>query len=143
MNFRVSRDMAAALLLSSLLAATSLAAQDNSAKRVSSIVSAAVEEYAKAVDDRGRLISRDEYQETSGFLVDARSVAAKLQGYDAPLARAVLDTLIATVGAKRPPAELRLIGQRFLAALGSAGAMDMPTAPLDTAAGHVLFNSTC
>lgn len=143
MNFRVMRDAAAALLLSSLLAAATLAAQENSAKRVSSIVSVAVEEYAKAVDDRGRLISEDEYQETSGFLVDAKSVALKLQGYDAPLARAVLDTLIATVRAKRPPSELRLIGQRFLAAVGSAGAMDLPTAPLDMAAGHALYAETC
>jgi len=143
MNFRVMRDGAALLLLSSLLAAASLSAQDNSAKRVSSIVSVAVEEYAKAVDERGKLISADEYQETAGFLVDAKAIAAKIQGYDAPLARAVLDTLIQTVRLKRPPSELRLIGQRFLGALGSAGAMDMPTAPLDTAAGQMLYRGSC
>ena len=143
MNFRLTRDGAATLLLSSLLAAASLSAQDNSAKRVSSIVSVAVEEYSKAVDERGKLISADEYQETAGFLIDAKVIAAKIQGYDAPLARAVLDTLIRTVRLKRPPSELRLIGQRFLGALGSAGAMDMPAAPLDTAAGHALFGSSC
>ena len=141
MKFRVIRD--AVLVLSSLLAATALAAQDNSAKRVSSIVSVAVEEYAKAVDARGKLVSEDEYKETTGFLADARAIAGRLPGYDAPQARAILDTLIAAVAGKRPPADLRLIHQRFLGALGSAGAMDLPTAPLDTAAGHALFTSSC
>lgn len=141
MKIRVWRD--GALLLSSLLAATALSAQDNSAKRVSSIVSVAVEEYAKAVDARGALISADEYKETSGFLVDAKEIAARITGYDAPQIRAVLDTLIGAVSAKRPPADLRMIHQRFLTALGSAGAMDLPTARLDTAAGHALFTSSC
>jgi high-affinity iron transporter len=141
MKFRVIRD--GAVLMSSLLAASALSAQNNSAKRVSSIVSVAVEEYSKAVDERGKLISADEYQETTGFLADARDVAATMPGYDAPAARAILDTLIQTVSLKRPPAELRLINQRFLASLGSAGAIDLPTAPLDTAAGHALFSSTC
>jgi high-affinity iron transporter len=141
MKFRVIRD--GALLLSSLLAASTIAAQENSAKRVSSIVSVAVEEYAKAVDERGKLISADEYQETAGFLADAREIAAKLPGYDGPQVRAVLDTLIHDVAVRRPPSELRLLHQRFLAALGSAGAMDLPTAPLDTAAGHALFVSSC
>ena len=54
----------AAILLPT--AASLAAAQENSAKRLSSIVSVAVEEYAKAVDERGKLISDDEYQETSG-----------------------------------------------------------------------------
>ncbi|HEU4880221.1 MAG TPA: hypothetical protein VFT21_12245, partial [Gemmatimonadaceae bacterium] len=42
------------------------AAQENSAKRLSSIVSVAVEEYGKAFDDRGKLVSKDEYSETTG-----------------------------------------------------------------------------
>ncbi len=141
MKFRVIRD--GALLLSSFLAVPVLSAQDNSAKRVSSIVSVAIEEYAKAVDARGQLISADEFSETSGFLTDARDIAAKMPGYDAPQVRAILDTIISDVRAKRPPADLRLIHQRFLGALGSAGAMDLPTAPLDTAAGHALYTSSC
>src|SRR6476659_4148195 len=116
MKIRVWRD--GALLLSSLLAVSSLSAQDNSAKRVSSIVSVAVEEYAKAVDERGKLISSDEFKETSGFLVDAREIAARMPGYDAPATRAVLDTLIANVNSKRPPADVKAIHQRFLVALG-------------------------
>ena len=141
MKIRVWRD--GALLLSSLLAATALSAQDNSAKRISSIVSVAVEEYAKAVDERGHLISEDEFKETSGFLADARDIAAKMPGYDAPAIRAVLDTLIGAVARKSPPADLRLVHQRFISALGQAGAMDLPTAPLDTAAGHAMFTSSC
>ena len=141
MKIRVWRD--GALLLSSLLAATTLCAQENSAKRVSSIVSVAVEEYAKAVDESGRLISEDEFKETTGFLLDARDIAARMPGYDAPGIRAVLDTIIGEVAKKRPPAYIRLVHQRFVTAMGRAGAMDLPTAPLDTAAGHAIFNSTC
>ncbi len=141
MKIRLWRD--GALLLSSLLAASALSAQDNSAKRISSIVSVAVEEYAKAVDERGHLISEDEFKETSGFLGDARDVAAKMSGYDAPAIRAVLDTLIEAVAKRRPPSAVRLVHTRFVTALGRAGAMDLPNAPLDTAAGHAMFTSSC
>jgi hypothetical protein len=68
----------------SLVAATTLSAQENPAKRLSSIVGVAVEEYAKAVDADGKLISKDEFEETSGFLADARQVATRLRGYDTP-----------------------------------------------------------
>ena len=107
-------------------------AQENSAKRLSSIVSVAVGEYGKAVDANGQLISSDEYSETTGFLDDARVVAQRLRGYNAPKTQAVLDTLISAVKAKRPPKDLRLLHARFIGALGSEGALDLPTAPLDT-----------
>src|SRR4051794_23519826 len=109
------------------------ASQENSAKRLSSIVGVAIEEYGKAVDGRGNLISQDEYDETSGFLTDARGVAQKLRGYNAPATQAVLDTLIDAVKRKAPLSEVKLLHARFSGALGAAGAMDMPTAPLDTA----------
>ncbi len=132
------------LLLSLVVALpTPLAAQENLAKRLSSIVGVAVEEYAKAFDDRGRMISPVEYEETTSFLGDARQVAERLTGYDAPKTRAVLDTMIAAVTAKRPPAAIRALHERFLGSLGAAGAMDMPTGPLDTAAGHRLFTQSC
>ncbi len=118
-------------------------AQENSAKRLSSIVSVAIEEYGKAVDSRGKLISADEYSETTGFLEDARPVARRLRGYNAPATQAVLDTLIDAVRRKLPPADVKLIHARFNGALGEAGAMDMPTAPLDTARGHSLFAQNC
>ncbi len=113
-----------------------VAAQENSPKRLSSIVSVAVEEYRKAIDPQGKTISRDEYAETASFLADARGIAQRLKGYNAATTQALLDTLIAAVRAKRPPREVQLIGARFKGALGAAGALDLPSAPLDTARGQ-------
>jgi high-affinity iron transporter len=141
MHCRLTRWIGVSIL--SLLASTNLPAQENPAKRLSSIVGVAVEEYAKAVDQNGNLISRDEYDETSGFLSDARQVATRLNSYDARLTRALLDTLIASVAARKSPAVLRDIHQRFLTSLGAAGAMDLPKGALDTAAGHALFTGAC
>ena len=119
------------------------AAQENSAKRLSSIVSVAIEEYGKAVDATGKLISTDEYSETTSFLEDAKGVALRLRGYNAPATQAVLDTLIDAVRKRVPPADIRLLHARFNGALGAEGAMDLPTAPLDTARGHTLFTQNC
>ncbi|HEY8166463.1 MAG TPA: FTR1 family protein [Gemmatimonadaceae bacterium] len=121
----------------------SIPAQENTAKRLSSIVSVAVEEYAKAVDARGRIISAAEYEETTSFLQDARVIATRLTGYHAAPSQAVLDTLIAAVHARRPVADVRLIHARFAGALGTAGALDLPTEPLDTARGHQLYAQKC
>jgi high-affinity iron transporter len=119
------------------------ASQENSAKRLSSIVSVAVEEYSKAVDGTGKLISADEYSETTGFLVDARDVAKKLRGYNAEQTQAVLDTLIVAVEKRTPPQDLKLIKARFDGALGTAGALDLPKAKLDLSRGQALFTANC
>src|SRR3954469_23262509 len=137
MNPRLPRRTA--VLVLSLFAAGSLAAQENPAKRLASIVGVAVEEYAKAIDDQGKLISKDEYEETSGFLSDARQVATRLRSYDAAATRAILDTLIAAVARKQAPSVARELHQRFLTSLGTAGAMDLPKGPLDAGEGHQLF----
>ena len=131
------------IALVAFLLPAAMQSQENSAKRLSSIVGVAVEEYRKAVDVRGNLLSEDEYTETSSFLVDARGVAQRLKGYNAGATQAVLDTLIAAVKAKRPPRDVQLIAARFKGALGVAGALDLPSAPLDTARGHGLFTSIC
>src|SRR6202162_2253522 len=136
MNCRFMRWIGVSVL--SLVATATLPAQENPAKRLSSIVGVAVEEYAKAVDERGKLVSKDECDETYGFLSDARQVATRLSGYDAARTRAILDSLTAAVAARKPPAAVRELHQRFLTALGTAGAMDLPKGPLDTAEGHVL-----
>lgn len=120
-----------------------VAGQDDVAKRLASIVAVAVEEYGKAVDTRGTLISKDEYSETTGFLRDARDLAARLHGNYAASARATLDTLSEAAAQTSPPAALAAIHTRFVEALGTAGAMELPTAPLDTAVGHELFSSNC
>jgi high-affinity iron transporter len=129
--------------VAAILLPIALQSQENSAKRLSSIVSVAVEEYRKGVDERGNVVLAEEYAEAVSFLGDARVVAGRLKGYNAPPTQAVLDTLIAAVGSKRPPGEVQLIEARFRGALGVAGAMDMPSAPLDTARGHALYTANC
>ena len=141
MNCRLTRWIGVSVL--SLVAAATLPAQENPAKRLSSIVGDAVEEYAKAVYEQGKLVSKDEFDETYGFLTDARQVAARLSGYDAAKSRAILDTLSAAVASRQPPATIRALHQRFSASLGTAGAMDLPTGPLDTAEGHALYARSC
>jgi len=138
---RLTRGIAVSIL--SLIAATSIAAQENPAKRLSSIVGVAVEEYAKAVDENGKLISKDEFDETYGFLSDAKQVAIRLNGYQAPTTRAILDSLATAVALRQPPSRVRDLHRLFAASLGTAGAMDLPKGPLDTANGHRLYSSTC
>ena len=127
----------------SFVATATLPAQENQAKRLSSIVGVAVEEYAKAVDDHGKLVSKDEFDETYGFLSDASQVAARLSGYDAARTRAILDSLITAVAARKPPSEVRELHRHFATSLGTAGALDLPKAPLDTADGHQLYSRNC
>ena len=138
---RIKTGLCAAFFLA--LSAVEGAAQENSAKRLSSIVSVAIEEYGKAFDSRAKLVSQLEYDETTSFLEDARIVAGRLRGYNAPATQAVLDTLIDAVNRKLPPGDVRLIHARFTGALGAAGAMDLPTGPLDTARGHTLYTQNC
>src|SRR5437762_3828796 len=138
---RLTRGIGVSIL--SLIAATSIAALENPAKRLSSIVGVAVEEYAKAVDENGKLISKDEFDETYGFLSDAKQVAIRLKGYEAPTTRAILDSLATAVGLRQPPSRVRDLHRLFAASLGTAGAMDLPKGPLDTANGHRLYSSTC
>ena len=118
-------------------------AQEHPAQRVASVVSVAVEEYAKAVDAQGRLISAQEYQETSDFLVDARTVAARLPGAQATAARVLLDSIAAAVRAKKPPIVLDSLQQRFAAILGNEAKLDLPKGALDLAAGREIFQATC
>jgi high-affinity iron transporter len=133
----------AALLGGAIPACTPLAAQDHPARRLSGIVAVAVEEYGKGVDDAGRLTSELEYAEAVDFLGDARLAAARLAGPRADGARALLDTLAAAVGARRPAPEVGAIHQRFTAALGSEGALELPTRPLDLAAGRATYARSC
>ena len=130
-------------LLGGLCTAAPVAAQEHPARRVASIVSVAVEEYAKAVDARGRLISAQEYAETNDFLVDARLAAARLSGDNAGAARALLDTVLAAVVAKKPPATLDSLQKRFADLLGSDAKLELPTRPIDLAEGKAVYERTC
>ena len=119
-----------------------LAQEDHPVQRVANIVSVAVEEYRKGVDEQGRRISRDEYDEAAGFLSDARAASTRLSG-DRTAARALLDSIIAAVAAKRPPSSLDALSQRFAAALGSDAALELPKKAIDLAAGHRLYQAQC
>lgn len=117
------------------MVAGTLAAQEHPARRVASVVSVAVEEYAKAVDAQGRLMSAQEYQEASDFLTDARTAADRLPGAQAIAARALLDTISAAVKAKRPPRVLDSLQERFALLLGNEGRLELPRGAIDLAAG--------
>jgi len=144
-TFRTSAVLAIAVAcaLGSPVVVRAQGAEGNQAKRLASVVAVAVEEYGKGIDSRGTLISKDEYTETTGFLDDAREIAQRLTGPYATATRATLDTLIEAARDKQPPAALQAIHTRFVEALGTVGAMELPTAPLDTALGHQLFSTNC
>lgn len=126
-----------------LLVPSGVRAQDTQARRLASIVAVAVDEYAKGVDARGTLVSGAEYAEARGFLDDASQIAARMEGEPAVAVRGTLETLIQAVRSRRPPSEIAAIQGRFVESLGTAGAMELPTAPLDTAVGHRLFSNNC
>src|SRR5690349_8837365 len=81
---------------------------------------------AQGIDDRGRMISAQEYQEAVDFLADARRTAERLPSPKADTARVILDSIIAAVTAKRPPSALAALNNRFATALGSEAALDLP-----------------
>ena len=142
---RLGRAVAAFVVAGLTLAGfsgTARAQEDHPVQRVANIVSVAVEEYRKGVDERGRLISRDEYDEAAGFLSDARAASVRLSGDRAP-ARALLDSIIAAVAAKLPPSRLEALNQRFAAALGSDAALELPKRAIDVAAGGRLYQAQC
>lgn len=123
--------------------ATSAVAQESPAKRLGNIVAVAVDEYAKGVDARGRLVAPDEYAETVDFLTDARATAAHLTGADAPAIRAQLDSLTAAVHDTVPPARLNVLHGRLVAALGEAAWLDAPSGPIDLADGRAVYAARC
>jgi high-affinity iron transporter len=133
----------ALLGMASLGASALRAQQENPAKRLSNIVGVAIEEYAKGIDASGRLISADEYQEARGFLVEAGRAAERLSGERGVQVRAVLDTIEMTMTGKRPPSALEPLRQRFVTALGSEGALALPTQPIDLAQGRTIYQNTC
>src|SRR5690349_20504383 len=120
-----------------------LGAQEHPVKRVANIVTVALEEYAKGVDDRGRLISAQEYQEAVDFLADARRTAERLPGPRGDSARVLLDSIVAAVNAKQTPARLAALSTRFAKSLGSEAALELPDTPIDLAAGRALYERSC
>src|SRR5688572_9517240 len=134
---------AALIALVSLVTAQPLWAQEGPAKRLSSIVGVAVEEYGKAFDANGRLVLNIEYDEAVSFLTDAKDVAARLSGARVAAVQAALDSLTVAVVAKRPPPDVVALHQRFTAALGTDGALDLPTKAIDLAEGQAIYQRNC
>jgi high-affinity iron transporter len=130
-------------LVAALACSSALRAQEHPVKRVANIVTVALEEYAKGIDDRGRMISAQEYQEAVDFLTDARRTAERLPGPRGDTARALLDSIVAAVAAKRPPSALDALNRRFASALGSEAALELPKAPIDLAAGRAIYEKAC
>ena len=106
------------------------------------MVAIAADEYGKALDAQGRLISIEEYQEAVGFLNEARSSAGRLPA-ERRGAGAILDSLIAAVNAKRPVTEVKALAGRFATALGSSAALDLPKLPLDPDSGGRIYAASC
>jgi FTR1 family protein len=112
-------------------------------QRLSSIVGVAVGEYAKGVDAQGRLTAADEVDEAVGFLQDAKPIADRLSGDRAPAMRTALDSLLVACAAHRPMPAVTALYQRFVEAMGSAGALELPTGPLDPRAGQRFYAERC
>ena len=145
MSFRdkLGRAAAAFLIFAGLGFPKLLAGQESPARRVANIVSVALEEYRKGVDESGRLISRDEYAEAVDFLKDARTTATRLPGDRIGTATTLLDSIMAAVQAKKAPSALAELNQRFATALGSEAALELPKKPIDLAEGARLYAASC
>jgi high-affinity iron transporter len=125
------------------LLASAAQAQENAAKRLGAIVAVATDEYSKAVDARGKLIAPIELEEAQSFLRDAKDVAVRLSGPQSAELRALLDTMLVAVTARRAPADVDALHQRFVTALGPDAQLDLPTRRVDLAAGRALFERNC
>ncbi|MCC7195039.1 MAG: cytochrome c/FTR1 family iron permease [Gemmatimonadaceae bacterium] len=131
------------LTLTLAVSALGAAAQEPVGKRLASVVGVAVEEYAKGVDESGRLTSAVEIEEAKGFLEEARRIAGHLATPNAESVRTALDSLIAASERRAPPSELRGMYDEFARALGSEGLLDLPSRSLDLAAGRALYLANC
>ncbi len=117
-------------------------AQVETIQRIAGMVAIAADEYGKAFDSKGRLVSVEEYQEAVGFLGEARTSASRLPS-ERRGAAAILDSMIAAVDTKRPVAEVKALAGRFALALGSAAALDLPKFPLNPDSGARIFAASC
>src|SRR5262245_29365458 len=130
MRLRIWLDRAAAVLAIAGIPAHAVA-QEPQVQRVANIVSVAVEEYGKGIDAKGKLISADEYQEALGFVNDARIAAGRLPSDRAASATVMVDSIIAAITAKKPPAVLQELAERFSTMLGRDAQLSLPHGALN------------
>src|SRR4051812_33715603 len=90
------------------MGASAAAAQVATVQRIAGMVAIAADEYGKAIDGQGRLVSIEEYQEAVGFLAEAKASAGRLPS-ERRGAAAILDSIITAVDAKRPVGEVKAI----------------------------------
>ena len=127
----------------SALVSLEVIAQERPAKRVADIVGVALAEYEKGVDSTGRLVLQLEFDEAVAFLATARENAGRMSGTGADSARLAIDSLAAGVNRRVPPGSLAPWRDMLLAALGADAALDLPTMPVDLAAGERLYGQHC
>ncbi|MCY7378858.1 MAG: cytochrome c [Gemmatimonadaceae bacterium] len=140
---RIRTILCRAILVVGTVAALPAAAQEHPARRVANIVSVAVEEYGKAVDATGRLVSTQEYQEANDFLIDAKRAAERLSGATAGPARLLLDSIARAVTLRRSPATLDSLERRFANVLGNEARLELPRRQIDLAEGRTIFQQSC
>jgi len=132
--------IAAPLLLGSAAPAR---AQESPAKRLGATVGVAVKEYAKGIDAKGRITSTVELEEATSFLREARVVARRLTSRNADAVRMLLDSLNAAADRRATPQELEKTYLKFVASLGTEGALDLPSRAMDLARGKSLYDVNC
>ncbi len=142
-NILIYHSPLAALVVLALAPWGTSRAQERPAKRIASIVGVAVEEYGKGVDAKGALVSQQELDEAISFLGDARESASRLSGARADSARIALDSLAALMGRRALPTTIGDWHARFMEALGEDAALDLPTRPIDLAAGRTTYAAQC
>jgi high-affinity iron transporter len=137
----LTRFAAGALLCAAVT--KSAESQDAPPRRLANIVGVAVSEYGLAVDEQRRVISTMEFDEAVAFLGDARALAVRLTGDRAPTVQALVDSLALAVAARETPAAVGALHLRFVQALGADGALELPSAAVDFAAGQAIYQRDC
>jgi high-affinity iron transporter len=126
-----------------VLGAAPARAQVEAIQRIAGMVAIAADEYGKAMDAQGRLVSTLEYQEAVDFLADAKRSSAGRLPAESRGAAAILDSMIAAVAAKKPVVEVKGLATRFALALGSAASLDLPRLPFNTDSGAKIYAASC
>jgi high-affinity iron transporter len=142
MKFRSRFARCLGLFLLLAFGAAPASAQVETIQRIAGMVAIAADEYGKAMDAKGRLISEMEYQEAVDFLAEAKVSSGRLPA-ERRGAAAILDSMIAAVNAKRAVADVKGFASQFALALGSAAALDLPRFPLDPDSGGRVYAANC
>lgn len=142
MNFRPQLARCLGVVAAIVLGAAPARAQVEAIQRIAGMVAIAADEYSKAMDAQGRLVSTLEYQEAVDFLADAKRSSGRLPA-ESRGAAAILDSMIAAVDAKKPVPEVKDLASRFALALGSAAALDLPRFPFNTDSGAKVYAANC